>query len=69
MQLTDAIAALARDEKIGGPVHAVIAKVRRFDTGDRLSYLKTVVEFASRREDLGPDFVQWLKGYVSGLND
>ena len=69
VQLTDAIAALARDEKIGGPVHAVVAKVRRFDTGDRLSYLKTVVEFASRREDLGPDFVQWLKGYVSGLND
>jgi UTP--glucose-1-phosphate uridylyltransferase len=69
VQLTDAIAALAGDEKIGGPVHAIVAKVRRFDTGDRLSYLKTVVEFASRRGDLGPDFVQWLKGFVNQLDD
>lgn len=69
VQLTDAIATLARDEKLGGPVHAVIAKVRRFDTGDRLSYLKTVVEFAARRDDLGPDFVEWLKQYVSTLDD
>ena len=45
VQLTDAISTLARDERIGGPVHAVVAQVRRFDTGDRLSYLKTVVEF------------------------
>lgn len=69
VQLTDAIATLARDERIGGPVHAVIANVRRFDTGDRLSYLKTVVEFASRRDDLGLEFTRWLKDYVRGLDD
>jgi UTP--glucose-1-phosphate uridylyltransferase len=69
VQLTDAISTLARDERIGGPVHAVIAKVRRFDTGDRLSYLKTVVEFAVGREDLGGEFATWLKGYVRGLDD
>ena len=69
VQLTDAIATLASDERIGGPVHAVIAKVRRFDTGDRLSYLKTVVEFATRRSDLGPEFTDWLKGFTRGLND
>lgn len=69
VQLTDAIATLARDERIAGPVHAVTAEVRRFDTGDRLSYLKTVVEFATRREDLGPEFTTWLKGYIRGLND
>lgn len=69
VQLTDALATLARDERISGPVHAVIANVRRFDTGDRLSYLKTVVEFATRRDDLGPEFTQWLKGYIRGLDD
>ena len=69
LQLTDAIATLARDERIGGPVHAVIADVRRFDTGDRLSYLKTVVEFATRRDDLGGDFIEWLKGFTRGLHD
>ena len=69
VQLTDAIATLARDERIGGPVHAVIADVRRFDTGDRLSYLKTVVEFATRRDDLGGEFIEWLKGFTRGLHD
>ena len=69
VQLTDAIATLARDERIGGPVHAVIADVRRFDTGDRLSYLKTVVEFATRRDDLGREFIEWLRGFTRGLHD
>lgn len=69
VQLTDAIATLARDERIGGPVHAVIANVRRFDTGDRLSYLKTVVEFGTRREDFGREFTSWLKEYVRGIDD
>ena len=69
IQLTDAIATLARDERIGGPVHAVFADVRRFDTGDRLSYLKTVVEFATRREDFGPEFTTWLREYIRGLDD
>lgn len=69
VQLTDAIATLARDERIAGPVHGVITNVRRFDTGDRLSYLKTVVEFAARREDLGPEFTSWLKGFIRGLHD
>lgn len=69
VQLTDAIATLARDERIGGPVHAVTANVRRFDTGDRLSYLKTVVEFATRRTDVGPEFAEWLKSFARGLHD
>lgn len=69
VQLTDAISTLARDERIGGPVHAVVAQVRRFDTGDRLSYLKTVVEFAARRDDVGPEFTEWLKGFTRRLND
>lgn len=69
VQLTDAIATLARDPRIGGPVHAVIPQVRRFDTGDRLSYLKTVVEFGTRREDFGREFTSWLKEYVRGIDD
>jgi UTP--glucose-1-phosphate uridylyltransferase len=37
---------------------------RRYDTGDRLDYLKTVVRLASERDDLGPDFRQWLSEFV-----
>ena len=39
-----------------GPVHGVVFRGRRYDTGDRLDYLKTVVRLACERDDLGPDF-------------
>ncbi len=41
-----------------GPVHGVVFRGRRYDTGDRLDYLKTVVRLASERDDLGPDFTR-----------
>ncbi len=36
----------------------------RYDTGDKLGYLKAVVEFALRREDLGEKFKEYLKEIV-----
>ena len=33
-----------------------------YDTGNKLDYLKTVVEFALKREDLGPQFKAYLHG-------
>lgn len=64
IQLTDALRTLARDPAIGGPVHGVVFTGRRYDTGNPLDYLKTVVQIASDREDLGDDFRAWLSGYV-----
>ena len=34
---------------------------KRYDTGNKLGYLKAVVEFALRREDLGEGFREYLK--------
>ncbi|MER5206637.1 UTP--glucose-1-phosphate uridylyltransferase GalU [Streptomyces sp. NPDC002825] len=65
IQLTDALQKLACDEKIGGPVHGVVFKGRRYDTGDRGDYLRAIVRLACEREDLGPDFRAWLRRYVS----
>ncbi|WP_405663543.1 UTP--glucose-1-phosphate uridylyltransferase GalU [Streptomyces sp. NBC_01166] len=64
IQLTDALQLLAEDEKIGGPVHGVVFKGRRYDTGDRGDYLRAIVRLACEREDLGPDFRTWLRSYV-----
>ncbi|MFI6639347.1 UTP--glucose-1-phosphate uridylyltransferase GalU [Streptomyces sp. NPDC050504] len=64
IQLTDALQMLAADETIGGPVHGVVFKGRRYDTGDRGDYLRAIVRLACEREDLGPDFRSWLRGYV-----
>ncbi len=59
-QLTDALQELIAME----PVHGVVFRGRRYDTGDRLDYLKAVVQLAADREDLGPPFVAWLREWV-----
>ncbi|GAA2270569.1 UTP--glucose-1-phosphate uridylyltransferase GalU [Kitasatospora cystarginea] len=66
IQLTDALRELAqRDESAGGPVHGVIFKGRRYDTGDRADYLRAIVRLACEREDLGAEFRSWLREFVT----
>lgn len=65
IQITDALQQLAADEKVGGPVHGVVFKGRRYDTGDRGDYLRAIVRLACEREDLGPGFRSWLRSYVT----
>ena len=67
IQLTDALMTLAQDEQEGGKVYGVVFRGRRFDTGDKLSYLKANVILASERDDLGADLREWLKEYVQQL--
>ena len=66
-QLTDALNEMAAHPELAGPVIGLVFQGRRFDTGDRLSYLKTIVELASEREDLGEEFTEWLKSFTSKL--
>ncbi|MBK3639716.1 UTP--glucose-1-phosphate uridylyltransferase GalU [Streptomyces sp. MBT33] len=63
IQLTDALQELAA----GGTVHGVVFDGLRYDTGDKADYLRTVVRLACERDDLGPEFVAWLKEFVAGL--
>ena len=69
IQLTDALRTLACDvaPADGGGVTGVVFRGRRYDTGDRLSYLQAVVRLACEREDLGPDLRAWLKEFVATL--
>ncbi|MEV4020605.1 UTP--glucose-1-phosphate uridylyltransferase GalU [Nonomuraea angiospora] len=68
IQLTDALRTLAgRGSGEGGPVHGVLFRGRRYDTGDKLDYLRTVVKFAADREDLAPDFVPWLREFLDEI--
>ncbi|WP_426594444.1 UTP--glucose-1-phosphate uridylyltransferase GalU [Cellulomonas sp. McL0617] len=69
IQLTDALATLADlPTEQGGGVYGVVFRGRRYDTGDRLDYLKAVVQIASDRPDLGPDFRSWLTEYATTLD-
>jgi UTP--glucose-1-phosphate uridylyltransferase len=67
IQLTDALQVLASDEAVAGPVYGVVFRGLRYDTGDRLDYLKAVVRLACGREDLGPDFRRWLGEFTASL--
>ncbi|AQW48428.1 putative acyltransferase [Streptomyces hygroscopicus] len=63
-QLTDALQQLAADEEVGGPVHGVVFKGRRYDTGARDDYLRAIIRLTAEREDLGPVFKAWLREFV-----
>lgn len=64
IQLTDALATLVER---GEPVHGVVFDGRRYDTGDKLDYLKAVVRLAVERDDLGPPLRSWLREFVTEL--
>lgn len=68
IQLTDAIAQLTKRSENGGPVHGVVFKGRRYDTGDKLGYLQATIRLAAEREDLGPEFRAWLVSFVKTIN-
>jgi UTP--glucose-1-phosphate uridylyltransferase len=61
IQLTDALRELIALE----PMHGVLFRGRRYDTGDRAAYLKAIVQLAADRSDLGPEFVEWLYEFVA----
>lgn len=68
IQLTDALMEMAGDVAGTGGVYGVIFRGRRYDTGDKLDYIKAVIQLASDRDDLGPDLKPWLTEYVAGFD-
>jgi UTP--glucose-1-phosphate uridylyltransferase len=71
IQLTDALRTLAMDDRSaardGGGVHGVLFRGRRYDTGNKLDYLRTQIQFACDRPDVAPEFVPWLRSYLDSL--
>jgi UTP--glucose-1-phosphate uridylyltransferase len=57
LQLTDGIKGLLETEKVYGYTF----EGTRHDAGDKLGMLKATVDFALKREDLGPPFREYLK--------
>jgi UTP--glucose-1-phosphate uridylyltransferase len=67
IQLTDALRTLATmPADAGGGVHGFVFHGRRYDTGDRLSYLQAVITLAAERDDIGPDLRAWLAAFTAG---
>ncbi|HEV8119873.1 MAG TPA: UTP--glucose-1-phosphate uridylyltransferase GalU [Candidatus Polarisedimenticolia bacterium] len=58
IQLTDGLRSLLREQQIF--TWSIVGT--RYDTGDKLGFLKATVEYALRREDLGSAFRAYLEG-------
>ena len=50
IQLTDALRVLAEQ----APMYAYVIKGKRYDTGDKLGFLKATVEFGLKHPEFGP---------------
>lgn len=58
IQLTDALRSMLAER----PIHAYRFEGTRYDTGNKIGFLKATVEFALRRADLGDEFRRYLAG-------
>ena len=56
LQLTDAIRLLLNER----PVYAWVLDGVRYDAGDKIGYLKAVIDFALEREDLKRELIEYL---------
>jgi UTP--glucose-1-phosphate uridylyltransferase len=45
-----------------------VPNARYYDAGDKLEYVKTVADFALRRDDIGPAFAAYLRTRLGGLD-
>jgi UTP--glucose-1-phosphate uridylyltransferase len=61
IQVTDALQRMAAEE----PIVGFLLDVPRHDTGDKLGFLQATVELAADREDLGAEFLAWLRGWMA----
>jgi UTP--glucose-1-phosphate uridylyltransferase len=57
IQITDAMRSLLKKR----PFYAVRFKGTRYDAGDKLGFLIATVDFALKREDLAPEFKEYLR--------
>lgn len=65
IQLTDALHHMATNPTVAGPVIGYVFTGQRYDIGNRLDYLKTIVRMAIEREDVQSEFTTWLKSITS----
>ena len=63
IQLTDALRVLCMEE----PMYGLAFKGQRYDVGDKLGYLKAMVEFALDRPGLADQFGDYLRELVKKL--
>ncbi len=65
IQLTDALRILLKEEGIV----STILEGKRYDIGNKMDYLKTIVEFALKRKEFADSFEEFLRETIGNLNN
>jgi UDP-glucose pyrophosphorylase len=63
IQLTDALRSLLNETEIYG----YVIKGKRYDAGEKIGYIKTLIEFALKDPEISADFRKFLKEKLSCL--
>ncbi|MGR6900211.1 UTP--glucose-1-phosphate uridylyltransferase GalU [Glutamicibacter sp. BSL13] len=69
IQLTDALQELAAADGDGAGVYAVVFRGRRYDTGDKLSYLQAIISLAVEHDELGDGLKPWLREFAASMEN
>lgn len=67
IQLTDALQHAAQNPDKAGGVRGVVFSGRRYDTGDKLDFIKATLRIAVDRDDLGNELRAWLKDFAKEI--
>jgi UTP--glucose-1-phosphate uridylyltransferase len=67
IQLTDALEYAVEHPEIAGGVRGVVFTGRRYDTGDKLDFIKATLKIGIDRDDIGKDLRSWLKEFATDL--
>ena len=67
IQLTDALQFAAQNPDVAGGVRGVVFRGRRYDTGDKLDFIKATLRIGIDREDIGPELRSWLKDFATEI--
>ncbi len=67
IQLTDALQTAVGNPQLAGGVRGVIFRGRRYDTGDKLDFIKATLRLAVDRDDFGTELREWLKDFSTTI--
>ncbi len=67
IQLTDALEYAVEHPEIAGGVRGVVFRGRRYDTGDKLDFIKATLRIGIDRHDIGQDLRGWLKDFAKEI--
>ena len=67
IQLTDALMHAVKHPEIAGGVRGVVFRGRRYDTGDKLDFIKATLRIGIDRDDIGTDLRSFIKDFAKEI--